>query len=193
MSSDSTVTLKQDDKTVVDVARELSRYSLDAFEFLHEALDFTVQQKHGPDVEGLRRILEWLDEKKLSSADLPKSFSGGKLPPTLKKLVKKHGGPIAVQNRLNLHVGGQDLCRGLRDLALERWGLMAPAVLNGWGIRSTSDFGQMVFALVDSGMLHVQPDDQLSDFDDVFDFAHAFDRSFRIDLAANARKIDRSE
>jgi len=43
------------------------------------------------------------------------------------------------------HVTGQSLCEGLRKLALEKWGRMAMVVLNAWGIKTTSDFGEIVY------------------------------------------------
>lgn len=69
------------------------------------------------------------------------------------------------------HVGGAQLCMGLRDLALQRWGRMARAVLNSWGLHSTRDFGVMVFLLVDHEFLHKTDQDNLEDFEDVFGFA----------------------
>lgn len=72
------------------------------------------------------------------------------------------------------HVSGSDLCCGLRDLAVERWGPLARLVLSRWGIRSTRDFGEMVFLLVRIGMLGKQDSDQIEDFDDVYDFDEAF-------------------
>ena len=50
---------------------------------------------------------------------------------------------------------------------------MAIIVLDQWGIRSTSDIGDIVYNLIASGDLDKTPSDQRSDFDDVFDFATA--------------------
>lgn len=69
------------------------------------------------------------------------------------------------------HVDGIQLCLGLRDLALERWGLLAKTVLNSWGINSSRDFGQMVFVLVENDFLHKTDRDSLEHFEDVFSFA----------------------
>ncbi len=65
-------------------------------------------------------------------------------------------------------------------MALERWGLMASEVLRRWGISETRDIGRMVFGLVESSLMKKQPTDRLEDFDDVFAFEDAFDRSFKI-------------
>ena len=76
------------------------------------------------------------------------------------------------------HITGQELAAGCRDLALERFGVMARLVLEHWGIRSTADIGNIVFTLVDMGMLLSQPNDSLDDFHDVFHFEHAFGRDY---------------
>ena len=68
------------------------------------------------------------------------------------------------------HVDGGQLCLGLRDLALERWGLLAKAVLNGWGLHATRDFGEMVFVLVANEFLRKTQHDRLEDFEHVFSF-----------------------
>lgn len=76
------------------------------------------------------------------------------------------------------HISGPELAEGCRDLAVQRWGLMARSVLDFWGIRSTRDLGAIVFALVECGVLVKQEGDSLDDFDGVFDFADAFDRDY---------------
>jgi uncharacterized repeat protein (TIGR04138 family) len=72
------------------------------------------------------------------------------------------------------HVSGQQLCEGLRDLARHRWGALAGEVLHRWNIRSTRDFGEMVFLLVSLGALGKQDSDDIDDFDNVYDFDEAF-------------------
>ncbi len=71
------------------------------------------------------------------------------------------------------HVTGRELCRSAGKLALRSYGMMALTVLDLWGIRSTSDIGEIVYNLIDSGVLDKTPRDKRSDFDDVFDFATA--------------------
>jgi len=72
------------------------------------------------------------------------------------------------------HVTGQQLCLGLRDHALERWGMLAPTVLDSWNIHRTDDFGRIVFALIEHGQLSKTPQDTLEDFRAVYDFDEAF-------------------
>ena len=76
------------------------------------------------------------------------------------------------------HISGRELAEGCRDLAIERWGLMARTVLEYWGIRSTVDLGAIVFALVECGVLVKQDSDDLDDFEAVYDFSHAFGRDY---------------
>jgi uncharacterized repeat protein (TIGR04138 family) len=72
------------------------------------------------------------------------------------------------------HVTGAQLCGALRALAVEQWGPLARVVLARWNIRRTRDFGEMVFLLIELGLLGKQPTDRIEDFDDVFDFDEAF-------------------
>lgn len=78
------------------------------------------------------------------------------------------------------HVSGKELLEGIRDYTLEQFGPMARTVLDYWGIRKTEDFGKIVFALVDVGILRKQPEDKIEDFKDVYDFRRAFDAGYEI-------------
>ena len=73
------------------------------------------------------------------------------------------------------HISGREMAEGVRDLALERFGPMARTVLEHWGIAHTTDVGQIVFALVECGVLIKQDEDSPADFADVFDFDEAFE------------------
>ena len=75
------------------------------------------------------------------------------------------------------HITGRELAEACRDLALDRYGVMARLVLDHWGVRSTADIGDVVFTLVDLGLLISQPTDSRLDFADVFGFDQAFERS----------------
>ena len=78
----------------------------------------------------------------------------------------RHGEQPAGRGR---HVTGQELCAALRTLALQQWGRLAPTVLRRWNIRRTRDFGEMVYLMIDLGMMGKQDSDDISDFDDVYD------------------------
>jgi uncharacterized repeat protein (TIGR04138 family) len=77
------------------------------------------------------------------------------------------------------HVSGDELSRACRDYALEEYGLLARTVLAHWGIGSTSDFGAIVYALIDAGLLVRQDGDRLEDFEGVFAFNDAFEHGYR--------------
>lgn len=85
-----------------------------------------------------------------------------------------------VQSRLpeRRHITGQELAQACRDLALQRYGVMARLVLEHWGIRCTADIGDIVFTLVDLGLLVSQPQDSRRDFSALFDFEDAFERAY---------------
>lgn len=119
------------------------RYTIQAYAFVFEALEFTKRLKKAPQgrVRGRTRA------------------------------------PAASR-----HVTGRDLCEGARRLALEHYGLMALTVLKLWGIRSTSDLGEIVYNLIASGDLEKTPSDSRADFNNVFDFEHALRRDFVLAL-----------
>lgn len=76
------------------------------------------------------------------------------------------------------HVSGQELMEGLQAFAKEQFGPMAKHVLNSWSIMRTEDFGQIVFELVEQGILRKTEEDRLEDFVDRFDFDEVFERDY---------------
>ena len=76
------------------------------------------------------------------------------------------------------HLTGRELVEACRDLAHDRFGLLSRLVFEHWGVTRTEHFGDIVFALVDLGLLLAQPTDTKDDFIDVFDFAATFDRNY---------------
>ena len=77
------------------------------------------------------------------------------------------------------HVTGQELSEGLRDLAEKQWGRLAGVVLSRWGVYGTIDFGRIVYAMIDAGLMSKTDEDSLDDFRDVFDFA-VFESAYKI-------------
>jgi uncharacterized repeat protein (TIGR04138 family) len=82
------------------------------------------------------------------------------------------------------HISGRDLALACRDLALERYGVMARVVLERWGILSTEDIGAVVFTLVELGYLASLPTDTRDHFTNVYDFETAFEREYPWSAAA---------
>jgi len=72
------------------------------------------------------------------------------------------------------HVSGRQLCNGLREFAILRYGRLARTVLERWNIRSTDDFGRIVFDMIKSKQLRKTDQDRFEDFQAVFDFDEAF-------------------
>ena len=119
------------------------RYSIQAYAFVFEALEFTKNQK-----------------KRLQGRS-------------------RRQGKAATASR---HVTGRELCEGARQLALGHYGLLTLMVLGLWGIRSTSDIGEIVYNLIASGDLEKTPADSRADFDNVYDFETAFRREYVLAL-----------
>lgn len=76
------------------------------------------------------------------------------------------------------HVNGRTLCDQLRKLAVEKWGRLAMLVLNSWGIKTTRDFGEIVYMMIKHEWMSAQPTDSIEDFDNIYDFKIAFKDQF---------------
>ena len=76
------------------------------------------------------------------------------------------------------HIAGRELAVACRDLALERFGVLARMVLEHWGVRSSADIGDVVFTLVELELLMSQATDSRDEFLEVFDFDQAFERDY---------------
>jgi len=75
------------------------------------------------------------------------------------------------------HVSGQELLDGIREYATRMFGPLAPTVFRNWGLKTTSDFGEIVFNLVEHQLLGKTDTDRREDFADGFDFDTAFEGS----------------
>jgi uncharacterized repeat protein (TIGR04138 family) len=87
-------------ESILQIVRKDGRYSPQAYYFIFDALDFTIQRMH-----------------KMR------------------------------------HVTGKELLEGIRAFATANFGFLARTVLAEWGIVATRDFGEIVFNLVDAGLL----------------------------------------
>ena len=70
---------------------------------------------------------------------------------------------------------GGEVADAVREMALGRFGPLARTILEHWGIHSTDDIGEIVFALVDYGVLIKEPTDSLDDFEALYTFEEAFE------------------
>jgi len=136
-------------KSIEDIIRADGRYPPEAFEFLlKESLSRAVREVYG------------------SPAQQGTEGSHGAGTGQTQRSARPDG-PAR-------HVTGRQLCLALRDEAIEKWGMLAAVVLAKWNIHSTLDFGNMIYLLIEHGMMQKTPEDSIEDFRDVFDFAEAF-------------------
>ena len=76
------------------------------------------------------------------------------------------------------HVSGQELLDGIRQFALQQFGPMAMTVFEEWGVRNCRDFGEIVFNMVEIGLLAKTEKDSRDDFQNGYDFTDAFRKPF---------------
>lgn len=76
------------------------------------------------------------------------------------------------------HVTPQELLEGIRQYALQQYGPMTVTVLDEWGIKNCRDFGEIVFSMIESGLLAKTEKDTRDDFQNGYDFIEAFHKPF---------------
>jgi uncharacterized repeat protein (TIGR04138 family) len=76
------------------------------------------------------------------------------------------------------HVSARELLDGLCLYSKERFGVLGVEVMGNWGIRNAFDIGQIVFQLVEAGILARQKSDRLEDFDIEFDLREAIEQRY---------------
>lgn len=135
---------------IAKLLKEDRRYKIDAYAFVFEALNFA----HSQLGMGAERSADAEEEEEEVEEPSPKEAER--------------------------HLTGQQLCEAIRQYALEQYGYMAQCVLNSWGVKSTSDFGEIVFNLIGIGQMRKTSDDRREDFDNVFDFETGLRQSFKI-------------
>lgn len=86
------------------------------------------------------------------------------------------------------HVKGEEMLLGMKELLLNKFGPMTMTVLEHWGIKSTEDFGNIVFNLVKNRVLSKTEDDSIEEFKNGYNFEEVFDSGYRKQLA---KKISR--
>jgi uncharacterized repeat protein (TIGR04138 family) len=90
---------------------------------------------------------------------------------TQKLVAKAHKGA-------SRHVSGPELLDGVRQYALGLYGPMTQTVFADWGVRRCEDFGDIVFNLVEAGLLSKTQKDSREDFKGGYDFDDAFRKPF---------------
>jgi uncharacterized repeat protein (TIGR04138 family) len=84
------------------------------------------------------------------------------------------------------HITGQELLGGLRDYGLSQYGPLTSTVLEEWGLRRCEDFGEIVFNMVEHGLLSKTEKDSREDFKGGYDFTEAFCNPF---VPTSKRKV----
>ncbi len=87
------------------------------------------------------------------------------------------------------HVSGQELLEGLRRFSLQQFGPMTKTVLNYWGVKRCEDFAEIVFNLVEKGVLGKTDQDSREDFKGGYDFDEAFVKPYLPPPAALLRRL----
>ena len=87
------------------------------------------------------------------------------------------------------HVSGRELLEGVRQLALEQFGGLTGMVFARWGVHRTDDFGEIVFTLVEAGLMGKTDEDSRDEFRAVYDFHEAF----RFDVVASGAPAGRKK
>ncbi|MCR4289226.1 MAG: hypothetical protein NUV86_03070 [Candidatus Scalindua sp.] len=123
-------------KKLQKVVNKDCRYSMQSYQFIFEALDYT-------------------------ASHLGKKYNSSK--------------------EEERHVTGQELSEGIKRFAMEKFGYMTRIVLEQWGITKSGDFGEIVFNLVDSGLMGKTETDSVDDFKDLYDFYSEFDEKFKLE------------
>jgi uncharacterized repeat protein (TIGR04138 family) len=80
------------------------------------------------------------------------------------------------------HLTGQELLEGMRQQARKLFGPLAAHVWRSWGVRSSLDWGHVVFLLVESGLLNRREEDSIEDFREGFDFDEFFVEDYTFEL-----------
>ena len=87
------------------------------------------------------------------------------------------------------HLTGQQLCEAIREFAVNQFGYMARIVLKNWGIETTSGFGDIVYSMIEIGLMKKSDQDCRSHFDNVYEFEAAFDDQFQICSSLVKRRV----
>jgi uncharacterized repeat protein (TIGR04138 family) len=85
------------------------------------------------------------------------------------------------------HITGKELLDAVRKLGIDKFGFLAKTVFENWGVKKTRDFGEIVFNLVNSGLMGKTPEDSVEDFDGIFDFEEVFEKNFSFELPSERK------
>lgn len=84
--------------------------------------------------------------------------------------------------KVEKHVTGKQLLEGIKELGLKKFGALAKMVFEHWGVKKTIDFGNIVFNMVNEGLLSKTEEDKIEDFEDVYDFEDVFVKNYKLEF-----------
>ena len=87
------------------------------------------------------------------------------------------------------HVTGEELLGGIRELLQENFGPMTLSVLKHWGVKTTEDFGNIVFNLVNNKVLSKTDEDSIESFKNGYDFNQVFGAEYQKQLHKKIGKM----
>ena len=76
-------------------------------------------------------------------------------------------------------VTAEQICVVAVEFAVRAYGLMARTILAKLGLRTTGDLGDVVYKMIDAGLIFPSEGETRADFDDVFDLGEELDRRFK--------------
>src|SRR5438309_7080011 len=117
-------------RSLEQIVAHVRRYPMEAFFFIQECVGLPAERVHGELTPEQTQIAKWMSDQELGPQQLAHLAQTGQLPAPIAAALESAGGP----ERMNRHITGQQLCHVVRDIALERWGLMAKGVLARWNI-----------------------------------------------------------
>jgi len=85
------------------------------------------------------------------------------------------------------HITAYELLEGIREHAKEKFGFLARTVFRNWRVLGTDDFGEIVFSLVNYGLMGKTDDDRREDFENVYDFKKVFDEEYLAELSQHVK------
>lgn len=185
------MTITDESFSIYQLVRQDPRYPAEAYHFVREAMAYAADLfELGTDcgsASDLSTEPQGADDSPLSDADLAAEDQH------LSEL-QEYAADFDLdidsprhQVRRERHLTGQQLCEAIRLFALNQFGYMAKVVLNNWGITHTGCFGDLVYNMIDIGLMKKSGKDKRRHFDDVFDFDQEFKTKFDICQSINNR------
>ncbi len=80
------------------------------------------------------------------------------------------------------HITGRELLEGVRQLGMDQFGAFARTVFEHWGVHKTDDFGEIVYNMVNNGLLNKTEKDSIEDFRSVYSFEDVFKEDLDVDI-----------